>query len=273
MRTITPVQIQRFRRKVLRFYKYHGRNLPWRNTTDPYCIAVSELMLQQTQVARVQPKYETLIERWPDWKSLAKATPRELLAAWSGLGYNRRAMYLGRIARTIVEEYNGAMPDVEAELRKLSGIGPYTARAILIFAFNRPLAAVDTNIRRVLLQEFGLPDSTSSRHLEALAGLVLPKRRSRDWHNALMDYSQLALPAIIPYIRPVSRQSPFEGSIRQIRGEIVRQLTRKKSVRVATVARAMGRSRSDVLKAARSMAREGIVALAKVSIVWPRSPG
>src|SRR5512138_140412 len=125
-----------FRRRLLRFYKQHGRDLPWRKTTDPYRVTVAELMLQQTQVERVIPKYETWIRRWPSWKALAKADNRELLTAWSGLGYNRRALFLGKMAKSIMQDFGGVMPRELAKLEKLPGIGRYTARAILIFAFN-----------------------------------------------------------------------------------------------------------------------------------------
>lgn len=230
-------------------------------------------MLQQTQVERVLPKYRAWINRWPDWKSLAKATDRELLTLWSGLGYNRRALYLGRMARTIVDEHDGILPDSEQSLCSLPGIGPYTSRAILIFAFNRPLVTIDTNIRRVLIHELGLPHDTSAKSLEQIAQKVLPPRRSRDWHNALMDYGALALNARISGIKPLSRQPRFEGSIRQIRGEIVRQLTARKRVSIASITRTLGRTIADVHKAAKGLEKDGVVRVKNgyVSLPTPRS--
>ena len=254
-------RILAFRRRIFRFYEKNRRSFAFRETTDPYRITVSEFMLQQTQITRVLPKYDAWIERWPDWRSLAKAGNRELLAMWSGLGYNRRALYLGQLAKTIVRNYDGHLPDDEAILRKLPGIGPYTARAILIFAFNRPIVTIDTNIRRVIIHELDLPPSISTRDLEDIARQLLPPRRSRDWHYALMDYSSVALPRRLPTVPPVSKQSRFEGSLRQIRGEIVRQLTKKKSVRVSTIARRLSRSDSDVLAAAEALAREGVITI------------
>lgn len=252
-------QSKAFQRRIFRFYKKHGRDLPWRTTADPYRITVAELMLQQTQVERVVPKYATWIKRWPNWKSLAKADFRELLAQWSGLGYNRRALYLGKMARVIVREYGGEMPRDLDSLEKLPGIGKYTARAILIFAFNEPIATIDTNIRRVMLYEFNLPDTTSDAKIEALAEALLPKRRSRDWHNALMDYSRLVLPQRLAGIQLGSRQPKFAGSTRQIRGEIIRQLVSCKSVTIKSVALWLKRTEDDVLKAAKSLERDGMV--------------
>ncbi len=261
MITIDKNRVTSFRREIRRFYKTHGRVLPFRQTTDPYRIAISEIMLQQTQVDRVVPKYEAWIAKWPDWQSLASATKQELLAMWSGLGYNRRALYLGEIAKTVVEEHSGELPDDPAELLKLTGIGKYTSRAILIFAYNRPLVTVDTNIRRVILHELGLPVSTSAAEIEQIAEQLLPRRDSRNWHYALMDYSSLALPKRITTIPPISKQSKFQGSIRQIRGEIIRRLTVRKSVRISTIAKSMERTTEDVKKAASNMTREGLVSL------------
>ncbi|PWB68440.1 Fe-S cluster assembly protein HesB [candidate division GN15 bacterium] len=257
----TPQRYLLFRRKLFLFYEKHGRDLPWRRTTDPYRITVAELMLQQTQVERVLLKYAAWITRWPNWQALSKATNRELLAQWSGLGYNRRALYLGRMARSIVHEYDGAMPRTLPELQKLPGIGRYTARAILIFAFNEPIATIDTNIRRVLLHEFNLPGTTPTSRMEALAEKLLPKRRSRDWHNALMDYSRLVLPRRIEGIRSGGRQSKFEGSLRQIRGEIVRQLTMRESITIQSVASTQHRTVDDVLKAAEGLRKEGVIVI------------
>lgn len=257
--SISDQRIRSFRRRLLTFYRQHRRDLPWRNTTDPYKITVAEIMLQQTQVDRVIPKYLAWISRWPTWKSLAQATNRELLAAWSGLGYNRRALFLGQMARIITDELHGCLPDHPDELRKLPGIGPYTAKAILIFAFNQPLATIDTNIRRVLLYEFGLPVSTPAADLEALALRLVPKKRSRNWHNALMDYSRMALPRRMVEIPPASRQSKFEGSLRQIRGEIIRQLVSRHSITADRLAKLTTRSEADVASAIEAMVREGVI--------------
>ncbi len=255
----TTKQVAAFRRKIWRFYANNSRRLPFRETNDPYKITVSEIMLQQTQVSRVLPKYEAWIRRWPTWESLATANTRELLHAWSGLGYNRRAVYLGKLANIVVDRFDGRLPDAPDILKTLPGIGPYTANAILIFAFNRPLVTIDTNIRRVLIHEFDLSVDTPKGDLERLAERLLPRGRARDWHNALMDYSRLALPAKMPDIRPATKQSKFIGSRRQIRGEIIRHLTTARRVSIARIASVTGRSIADVRDAALSLEKDGLV--------------
>ncbi|RME27887.1 MAG: A/G-specific adenine glycosylase, partial [Candidatus Zixiibacteriota bacterium] len=134
---LSPALVRRFRRKVLSFYRRHGRDLPFRHTRDPYHITVCEVMLHQTQVDRVLPRYRAWVRRWPNWRALASARKQDVLAAWSGLGYNRRALYLRDIAHIVVNDYGGQLPDDYHALCRLPGIGPYTANAILIFAFNR----------------------------------------------------------------------------------------------------------------------------------------
>ena len=260
-------QIASFQEKILTFYDRHGRDLPFRRTTDPYCITVSEFMLHQTQVERVVPKYDQWVSTWPDWKSLAAASRRDVLAAWSGLGYNRRAIYLRESARAVVDQHAGTLPRDVDLLVKLPGIGPYTARAILIFAFNAPLAAIDTNIRRVLLHSFRWPAETSTTDLNSLAERALYKEDPRRWHYALMDYSRLALPKQIAALPPLTRQSRFDGSIRQIRGEIVRRLTLRRTVRRSTIERNLNRSAEDVTKAIAALQREGLVSVKGQSII------
>lgn len=266
MENISTKKNQIFRNKILRFYRLHGRDLPFRRTTDPYKITVAEIMLQQTQVDRVVPKYQTWIKKWPNWKSLSKAANKQLLHMWSGLGYNRRALNLGKLASEVVNRFNGKLPTNPQALQSLPGIGPYTANAILIFAYNKPLATIDTNIRRVILHEFGLPASTPMNEVQKLAWKLLPKTRSRDWHNALMDYSRLVLPNQIKHIPALSKQSKFEGSLRQIRGEIIRQLTTKPSVRIDHIARTMKRNEFDVLKAVKTLEKDGMAVKKKNKI-------
>ncbi len=259
MTALEKNHVSAFRRKIWRFYSRYGRRLPFRETTDPYKITVAEFMLQQTQVARVVPKYNTWIRIWPAWTDLATANNRELLRAWSGLGYNRRALYLGQSARIVMRKFSGRLPDDPDILRSLPGVGSYTARAILIFAFNRPLVTIDTNILRVLIREFDLPPHISTIDLEKLAERLLPTGRSRDWHNALMDYSQLTLPAHLPDVPTRIRQAPFRGSRRQLRGEIIRRLTVSPRVSIDRIARETERRVDDVAEAARSLDKDGMV--------------
>ncbi|MCF7798599.1 Fe-S cluster assembly protein HesB [Candidatus Woesearchaeota archaeon] len=231
MKSPTPAQIKSFQKKILIFYKEEGRHdLPWRHTTDRYKIMVSEIMLQQTQVSRVIEKYNNWIEEFPTPQSLAKATLAQVLKAWSGLGYNARGKRLWDAAKIIVDRHKGTVPKNSETLLSLPGIGPYTARSILIFADNAPLATVDTNIRRILIHEFNLPETTSNKDLFELAEQLLPEGKSRDYHNALMDYGSIKLTSKKSGIKPKTTQSKFAGSRRFYRGQIIKYLTTNKTI-------------------------------------------
>ena len=219
------------RKTVLGFYKKHGRHdLPWRKTKDPYKILVSEVMLQQTQVERVVPKYKAFLKRFPDVVSLAEAPLGDVLALWSGLGYNRRALYLQKTAKAIVAEHGGKFPKDAETLEKLPGIGPYTARAVATFSHDAPYIFIETNIRRVFIHAF-FPEAqkVADEKLFPLIAGALPKKASpREWYWALMDYGA-HLKKIVqnPNQRSAhySKQSKFEGSVRQLRGEFLRTLS------------------------------------------------
>ena len=217
-------QKERFRLKILDWYKKNKRDLPWRKTTDPYKILVSEIMLQQTQVDRVIPKYLAWIKHFPNLKTLAKASTKDLLQYWSGLGYNSRALRLQKLAQEVIKNHNGKLPEDENVLIKLPGIGPYTARSVLIFAHNKNMGTVDTNIRRIFIHEFKLDESFKDQNLLEFAHDITPKNQSCDWHNALMDYGATYLTSKKTGIRPVSRQSKFKGSKRMYRGKILKLL-------------------------------------------------
>jgi A/G-specific adenine glycosylase len=184
-----PAARRRFRARLLAWYQRHGRDLPWRRTDDPYHILVSEIMLQQTQVDRVRPKYEEWLARFPNLEALAAAPEEEVASAWYPLGYNIRPKRLQSIARESVSRFGGRLPDDEATLLSFKGIGAYTAGAVLSFAFRRRAAILDTNVARVLYRVFvGHGDHKSRhRHLWALSRAVLPHRHVFDFNQALMD--------------------------------------------------------------------------------------
>jgi A/G-specific adenine glycosylase len=212
----------------MRFYETRGRDLPWRRTTDPYRILVSEFMLQQTQVERVLTKYPEFLGRFPDIGALARAPRHEVLLAWQGLGYNRRALALHRTARRIMDDFHGTIPLDPALLDSFPGIGGATAGAVVVFSTNRPDIFIETNIRRVYIHLF-FPDAAKvhDREIEPILRRTLIKRRPREFYYALMDYgSALAKEARNPNMRSASysRQSAFEGSDRQVRGMILRHL-------------------------------------------------
>ncbi|MGO8948947.1 MAG: A/G-specific adenine glycosylase [Ktedonobacterales bacterium] len=180
---------------LLEWYRKHGRHhLPWRHTRDSYAILVAEIMLQQTQVERVLPKYNAFLERFPTFSALAQAPTGEVIKAWAGLGYNRRAVQLQEIARQVVSTFAGALPGTIEELLSLRGVGRYTAGAIACFAFGLPVATVDTNIRRVLWRLFtgtttadGRARDHATREILALAGWAIPPDAAYEWQQALMD--------------------------------------------------------------------------------------
>lgn len=236
------------RRAVLAFASQGLRALPWRSTRDPWAVLVSELMLQQTQAARVVPAWERFLSRFPTVRVCAAAGPGEVVAAWSGLGYNRRAVFLHRTAVTVVERHRGSFPDRLAELRALPGLGPYTARALLAFAFERDVGVLDVNTSRVLARAVaGRP----LRRTEAqeLADALVPSGQGWSWNQALVDLGARVCTSRAPRCGscplagacrwrqdggpdPASgsagasgSQSRFEGSHRQGRGRLLRALT------------------------------------------------
>jgi A/G-specific adenine glycosylase len=218
------VSVEAFQKRIFDFYSEKGRDFPWRRTRDRYAVMVSEIMLQQTQADRVAQRFLQWMESFPDVQSLAGASLRDVLQLWSGLGYNARGQRLQRAAAEIVELHNGTIPAEPAILMTLPGIGPYTSCSIPIFADNLDIPAIDTNIRRVLIHELQLPEGITPAVLRQVAGEVLPPGRSRDWHNALMDYGSLVLTSRKTGIAPSSRQSRFEGSRRWYRGKLLREL-------------------------------------------------
>jgi A/G-specific adenine glycosylase len=187
-----PRNRQWFRRRLLEWYRRNGRDLPWRTTSDPYHILVSEIMLQQTQVDRVLPKYHEWLEKYPSLAALAAAPEADVTDTWRPLGYNIRPRRLHAIARESVERYGGALPDDEATLRSFKGIGAYTAGAVLSFAFGQRAAILDTNVARVLFRVFvgrGVPKAHAMRrHLWEVSRTVLPMRHVFDFNQALMDF-------------------------------------------------------------------------------------
>jgi A/G-specific adenine glycosylase len=222
--------IAAFRRTVWAHYRKEGRHdLPWRKTADPYRILVSEMMLQQTQVQRVIPKYEEFIERYPTVRSLAKAPLSEVLAAWSGLGYNRRAKYLHDAANMVVADHRGNMK--EALQERLPGVGPYTRAAVRAFAFNEPHTMIETNIRTVLIHHFyaGVLQKTviNDKDIRALAERAGKGQDPREWHWALMDYgAHLKASGIRNNAQSAhyTKQSRFKGSLREVRGAILKAM-------------------------------------------------
>ncbi len=226
-----------FRGVVMQYFADYGRHdLPWRepeadDSFDPYKILVSELMLQQTQVNRVRQKYIEFLSKFPNVQTLAKASLGEVLVAWQGLGYNRRAKFLWQAAQKIVHDFDGIFPEVVAELETLPGVGKNTAGAIVAYAFDKPVVFIETNIRTVYIHHFfhdqtDIPDSA----ILDLVEQTTPKRKIREWYWSLMDYGthlKQTVGNLSRASKSYAKQSKFEGSLRQIRGHVLRALGRK----------------------------------------------
>ncbi len=260
----TPEAIDLFRDLILSYFRAHGRDLPWRHTTDPYRILVSEIMLQQTQVERVAVKYTEFLEQFPDFESLARAPRSEVLLAWQGMGYNRRAIALQETAKRVMDEYGGELPaDVET-LATFPGIGKATAAAIVAYAFNMPVVYIETNIRRIFIHFF-FQDREGVRDDEILPLVerTLYRENPREWYSAMMDYGTvLKKRTANPNRRSASysRQSRFEGSDRQIRGRILALVLEEGTVTEREVILRLCEEPGRVKRILGDLAREGFVA-------------
>lgn len=223
---------QQFVSTVWDYYSKHKRSdLPWRKTRDPYKILVSEVMLQQTQVDRVRPKYEAFLQRFPDVQFLASSSLKDVLTIWQGLGYNRRAKMLHLCAMGLVKEHDSVFPKTRDGLMELPGIGPYTSGAIMAFAFNKPEVLIETNIRSVYLHHFFNDEhEVEDSELLALIGRTVSNDNAREWYAALMDYGTFIKKEFgNPNRRSAHHtvQTSFKGSDRQIRGAVIKQLAIK----------------------------------------------
>jgi len=229
---VTTSKTRDFQDLIWDYYHDNARAMPWREDHNPYWVVVSEVMLQQTQVSRVMEKFPEFVGRFNSFEILAQASPAEVITAWQGLGYNRRALNLHKLAKMVVEEYGGELPSDPSELVKLPGIGPGTAGSIAAFAFDAPVVFIETNIRRVFIHHFFEDrEGVDDKELMPLIEDALDKEHPREWYYALMDYgTHLAKTVPNPNRRSKhhTRQSKFEGSDRQIRGAILRALVNEK---------------------------------------------
>ncbi|HLC94031.1 MAG TPA: A/G-specific adenine glycosylase [Patescibacteria group bacterium] len=254
--------IKKFRERIYTYFAHNRRVLPWRDTQDPYRIFVSEVMLQQTQVDRVLAKYRAFIAAFPDIYSLAKATFAHVFSLWQGLGYNRRAMYLIRSARMVVERFSGHFPAEINKLTELPGVGKNTACAIAAFAFNKPVVFIETNIRSVYLHFFFTgKKSVKDSKLLPLIEKTLDAKNPRMWYFALMDYGAMLKKN---YTNPsrgshhYAKQSAFAGSLRELRGKILKIVMEKGKIHEADLIKNLqGDQRID--KVLEDLQKEGFV--------------
>jgi len=257
-------EILAFRKTILDNFTESKRTFPWRDTTNPYHILVSEMMLQQTRTERVLPKYLAWLAFFPDAETLASAPLSAVLEHWAGLGYNRRARFLHEACKKIVSEYNGIFPSDPDTLDSLPGIGPYTARAISTFAFGLPNVFIETNIRSVyIFFFFSKRTDVSDKEILELIEETLYIENPRAWYYALMDYGATLKKKVSNPNRNslhYAKQSRFEGSHRQARGAVIRYLTKYTQATVESISETESIPKKRIESAVRALQNEGIVA-------------
>jgi len=271
---VTTSKIKEFQGLVWDYYHGHARVMPWREDPNPYWVIVSEVMLQQTQVSRVVEKFPKFVGRFSSFRELGQASPADVITMWQGLGYNRRALNLQKLAKMVVEEYGGKLPADPAELIKLPGIGPGTAGSIAAFAFDAPVVFIETNIRRVFIHHFFEDrEGVDDKELMPLIEGALDREHPREWYYALMDYgTYLAKTVPNPNRRSKhhTRQSKFEGSDRQIRGAILRVLVNQKLPFEALFEHTECSDRERFEKVLRGVVKDGLVEQHKNYYQLPR---
>lgn len=257
-------KLEEFKKLIWDFYKTNKREMPWRTSPTPYYVYLSEVMLQQTQVPRVMTKFAEFIQTFPNFESLAHAPLRDVLAAWQGMGYNRRGKFLQDAAKIIVEKHKGVLPQDPAVMVTFPGIGKATAASIVSYAYNLPTVFIETNIRRIFIHHFFADEiNIEDKQIFPLVADTVDQDNPREWYYALMDYgSQLPKTVENPNRRSkhYSIQKPLEGSDRQIRGEILRQLLKKDSAQINDLTGLLARDAQRTERILQQMAKEGLIA-------------
>ncbi len=268
---LPPREIKKFHDYIFRWWRGHKRDLPWRHTHDPYKILVSEVMLQQTQVSRVLPKYNEFLHAFPDVQALSKASPADVLKVWKGMGYNRRALYLQKTAGAIVYKYQGKFPKKEKELVQLPGLGIYTARALLVFAYKEDIAMVDTNIRQIITHFFFHDKLQKESLIQEVADQLLQKGKSWEWHQALMDYGALEMSKLKTQMSKVKKKTiPFKESNRFYRGRIMDRLREgdvDQSNLIQEFTGTYGKSKDFILMILQGLEADGLISRSKTGII------
>jgi A/G-specific adenine glycosylase len=260
-------KLAELRKTIKVFARTHTRSFPWRQTTDPYHILVSELMLQQTQTARVVPKYEAFLKAFPTTRKLSVAPLSDVLRLWQGLGYNRRARFLQESARVMAKD---GVPKTIEEFEALPGVGHYTARAVCAFAYNTHSLFFETNIRTVLIHHFfQKQEKVSDKDLLPYLEALIDKKEARFWYTVLMDYGAhlktVQKSTGDRQSKGYKKQKPLKGSVREVRGEIIKLLTENKSISLSGLEKKYIND-ARLSKAIEGLQKDGLVVVEKKKV-------
>lgn len=257
------ISTKQFQKTILDYYAAHGRKLPWRASPTPYTVLVSEIMLQQTQAERVVPKFREFLKLFPTFKALAKAPLTTVLQAWSGLGYNRRAINLQKLAQIVINKHKGKLPNDLELLDALPGIGQATAGAILTYAFNKAQPFIETNVRSVYIHFFfHNKEKVTDEKLWPLILKTWDTKNPRRWGNALMDYGVKLKKEFKNPSRKSKHytiQSKFEGSNRQLRGKMLKLLIGDTTISAQMLQKKTGATQKQIAKNLAALKKEGFI--------------
>ncbi len=267
---LTENIIQKFQEIIYDYYHHAGREFPFRKKITPYYVVVSEIMLQQTQTSRVSQKFLEFIEQFPDFETLANATLENILKVWKGLGYNRRAKALQQIAKKILDEYEGILPDSVEKLKKFPQIGHNTASSIVAFAFNKPTYFIETNIRRVYIYYFfpGRND-VDDKEIMILLKKIMDFNNPREWYYALMDYGVMlkkTYPELNKRSKHYRKQKSFKGSTRQLRGKILSLLVKNSKLKEEELINTLKFSPKKIKEIVKQLEKEGFLKIKQKEI-------
>lgn len=255
--------ITAFQKMIWEYYHVNKRRMPWREVITPYHVVISEIMLQQTQVLRVMQKFPSFIAQFPNFEALAQVALVDVLEQWQGMGYNRRAKYLKRIAEIVVGQFDGQLPDDPTILQTFPGLGYATANSIVAFAYNKPVVFIETNIRRIFIHHFFADrEGVHDKEIMPVVSATLDVSNPREWYYALMDYGTMLakqIPNPNRKSKHYAKQSTFVGSTRQLRGEILRRLLQQEAVTPDMVRNLPMAEGHDVYAIFETLEREGFI--------------
>ncbi len=260
---LNEIVISEFQKIIYDYYKQYGRKFPFRMKISPYYVLISEIMLQQTQTSRVSKRFLDFIKAFPDFQSLANASINDVLKKWQGLGYNRRALALKEIAKRIVNDFQGVLPETVDILKTFPQIGLNTASSIITFAFNKPSYFIETNIRRVYIYFFFFgKDNIDDRDILKILKKTIDLHNPRKWYYALMDYGVMLKknhPELHKKSKHYKKQSSFKGSNRQLRGLLIKLLLEKKSITQEELIKELNIPKNKLINIINQLEKEGFL--------------